>query len=355
MAVSVQYFQLALEHLGPIQGLWEYPWPAAFLLDVGFKLGARTWPTYGVVWVGAMLALDATFAWLLWRFGPRQGFYLWMLILPALGPLMLASFDLVPAVLTGAALLALGASRPGLAGAAASLGAAIKLWPAAVLPALLLPGERRARTSVLRGFLVTAAALIGLTLLAAGALRLVSPLIWQERRGLQIEAFAALPLLWARAFDASAWTLRIAESNSYEIQGPGVDLALRLAAAAMIAGVGALAALYWRLYRAPASARAPQTAAALTALIVLVLVCTNKVFSPQYLVWLAPPLAMLGASLSRRDFWIFIAACALTQVVYPFGYARLVLGGVWPLIALTLRDALVILLGARLARALWRG
>jgi hypothetical protein len=337
-----------------VQGLWEYPWVAAALLDVPFALGATTGPGYAAAWICAMVVVDAAFAWALWRSGNRRGFYLWILVLPALGPLMLASFDLSPAVLTGVALLSLTAARPGIAGALVSLAASIKLWPAAALPGLLLAGGRRERTVLLRAALLTGVALAAATIAVAGPLRLVSPMIWQERRGLQIEAIAALPLLWARAFEPAAWSVRITEFNCYEIGGPGVQLAMDLAAAALVTGLAALAVLCWRLFRAPPAARGPQTAAALVALTVLILVCTNKVFSPQYLVWLAGPLAAMDSRLSRKDLRIFIAACALTQLVFPLGYGSLVAAAAWPLVALTMRDVLLLWLGARLARSLWR-
>jgi len=62
----------------------------------------------------------------------------------------------------------------------------------------------------------------------------------------------------------------------------------------------------------------------------------------------------MDSRLSRKDLRIFIAACALTQLVFPLGYGSLVAAALWPLIALTMRDVLLLWLAARLARSLRR-
>jgi hypothetical protein len=71
-------------------------------------------------------------------------------------------------------------------------------------------------------------------------------------------------------------------------------------------------------YRA---ARAPALAAQLALLATLVWIATNKVFSPQYMVWIAALLAAWGAMcnalLPLRDSAFFLLACALTRLLYP--------------------------------------
>ncbi len=69
----------------------------------------------------------------------RCSFWLWFV--PAIGPMAYFRFDLVPAMLAGAAVLA-AARRPAWSGALTAIGARLKLWPALMLPSFLL---RRAR------------------------------------------------------------------------------------------------------------------------------------------------------------------------------------------------------------------
>jgi len=362
--VGPTHAYLALERLGPVEGLWEYPWPMAALLELPFRMGATSQMAYIVAWLLVALVIDAAFASLLWRAGGRRttpGLWLWFLVLPALGPLVLVMSDLVPAVATAAALLAVSRARHTLAGALLSVAAALKLWPLAGLPALALHGTGRQRRLMVAAFALTALVMVLATLAAAGPQRLGSPLVWQQARGLQVEALAALPFLWARHFEAGArWTTPFTEFNCFEVLGPGVDVALQASSIAMGLALIGLAILYTRAFRAPAGVRGPALTAVILLVTVLALVATNKAFSPQYLIWLAAPLAALGtfpgSPLVRADSVLFLAACALTQFIFPLNYGALVIEGqtsAWVLTALTLRDLLLVALGVRLTAQAW--
>ena len=47
---------------------------------------------------------------------------------------------------------------------------------------------------------------------------------------------------------------------------------------------------------------------------ILAFILTGKVFSPQYLIWLLPFIAVLEGPLARRGFWLFAAGCAATLI-----------------------------------------
>jgi hypothetical protein len=77
------------------------------------------------------------------------------------------------------------------------------------------------------------------------------------------------------------------------------------------------------------------------------------------MVWVAGLLAACGVlserALHYRDVALFLAACALTQILYPSQHAAL-FGperALWPLAALTLRDLLLLVIGVRLALRIW--
>jgi hypothetical protein len=363
--IGLVYARLALEIFGPVQGLWEYPWPLAALLAVPLHAGAVSESAYIASWFFAALMIDAGFTWCLWRASERRmttGLWLWLLVLPALGPIVLAMPDLIPAVLTAAALLAAAGARHRVGGALLSFAGALKLWPLAGLPALALPGSARQRATMLNAFILMALATSFATVAAGGAARILSPLVWQHARGLHVEALAALPFLWARLLDlGTEWTTTVTQFNCFEVRGPGVDLALQSTAVATAVALIGAALLHVRAFRAPESARTPALATRLLVLTVLLVLASSKVLSPQYLIWLAAPLAVLGtlavAPLERFDAMLFVAACALTQVVFPLNYPALVNEGElrgWVLATLTLRDVLLIALGMRLAVQVWR-
>jgi hypothetical protein len=359
---------MELDARGPSAAFPEYPWPAVALLDLPLRLGVPTVLHYYAIVVSFMLAVDAMFAWLLWRSaGSRmsRGLWLWLAVFPALGPLMVTRYDIVPAALAGSALLALAAARPATAGALASLGAGLKLWPAAGFAALLVPGERKSRASVLAGLFSLLVALALASAAAAGWSRLWSPFSLQGKRGLQLEAFGALPLLWARYLSVDGgWTVRQDEvvCKCHELYGPGVDVALQLTFPALLIAAAFVAILHLRALAAPAAARTAAVAALLTALSLVAWLVTARVFSPQYMIWLAAPLAVLGtlpgAPLARLDLAFVAAAALLTHLIYPLGYEAVLverhpLQPIFLVIA-TLRDALVVALGMRLAMQTWR-
>jgi len=361
---DITYFARVLEETGPARALPEYPWPAVALLDLPRLLGAQGGLQYYLSLVALFIAVDAAFAWCLWRAGGgrmTRGMIVWLLVAPVLGPLVVTRLDSLAGELAALALLALSVSRPAGAGALLALGCGIKLFPAVGLPALLLPGGGRQRLVAIGGFAVTGIVLVAATLAAGGIERLWSPLAFQAQRGLQVEAFAALPFLWARHFSPGNWESRLGACRCYELHGPGVELALQLASAGLLIGFAGLAFLHLRAFKAPAAARTAALAARLSVLALIVFIATNKVFSPQYLIWLAAPLAVLALlaedGLPRTDFALLMAACALTQVVFPLNYAALAQveeSRVWVLAVLLARDAAIVTLGARLAARIWR-
>src|SRR6185295_7359301 len=126
----------------------------------------------------------------------------WLLFVFLIGALSYLRFDMLPAVLAGGALLA-ARRRPWITGALTGLGAAIKLWPALLIPSFLSykPDRRRAGLA----FVAVGFGLALVSLIFGGWLRLISPLTWQADRGLQIESIWATPLMVVRAFRPRGW------------------------------------------------------------------------------------------------------------------------------------------------------
>lgn len=358
---------LDLDRLGPSVALPEYPWLAVQLMQLPLWLGIPTVLHYYGAVIAFLLAVDGAVTCMLWRAsGGRssRGLWLWLLFFPALGPLTVTRFDVVPAALAAAALLALSRARPGTAGTLAAVGAGLKVWPALGLPALLLPDVAGSRQRVLLGFGAVAAVLVVATAVAGGPGRIWSPLALQAERGLQIEAFAALPFLWLRLLSSHpAWVIQGNPlCNCHELVGPGIGKAVAIAGFAAFAAAGGVLALYIRAFFADRQVRSASLAAVLTALMLIVWLVTARVFSPQYMIWLAAPMAVLGVlpenSLPRSELILYILACLLTHLDFPLNYEALlserhVLQGL-ALAILTLRDMLIVVLGLLLALKAWR-
>ncbi|GAB3427085.1 glycosyltransferase 87 family protein [Flindersiella endophytica] len=364
------YFQKASELLSGAVGwgetLKEYP-PSSVLLTTGLKLvSGSNQQAYAAAFIVFMVGVDIWFTWLLWRGAGRRpgtGVFVWVWFAPALGPIMYSRLDLLPAALAGAAVIVMlrsyaPGSRPVVAGVLAGLGFVVKLFPLIVLPALWL--RREGRWRLVAGFAGTAVAGIGIGWLLLGADRTLSPLTWQRGRGLQIESLFALPVLVANVFDRGRWTSAQSQYVAIEVFGPWVGTLLTAATVATVLAVALLAVLWVRglLGRQPSAA----TIAWMVIVTICLMLLTNKVFSPQYLVWLAAALAALGAVAAdgsrtvRFASWLFLALCALTQLIFPILYDRLIFALETDMVVLLLiRDALLVALTVLAIHQVWVG
>jgi hypothetical protein len=303
----------------------EYPFPVIALLGLPWLVSGGAALVYAVLFVALMLAVDAAFTVLLYRRAGRAqdaAVTLWLASAPLMGPLAVTRFDIVPGVLAGAAVLVL-ASHPRTAAVLVAVGAALKLWPAILLPALAAPARTRWRV-------VVAAVVSGLVIVAAsigvgGLDRLLSPLTWQGDRGLQIESIAALPLmvLWSVAHDP--WVVDFTRFITSEVAGPGDRPLIVAATIATAAAVGFMAVLWVRAWLRGRTVDA-ETVGWLMLTSIGLLIVTNKVFSPQYLLWLSPVAIAMVSVAPRRDTGIrrftvlLLLVGVLTQLIYPTLY-----------------------------------
>jgi hypothetical protein len=317
--------------------LQEYPVPVLGIMVPQFLIGALSTVAFAFLFVASMLAVDAVFTAFLWRMTGRRlspAVTFWLLFLPAMGALAYFRFDLVPAVLTGAAVLAM-VRRPRWTGVLTGIGVALKLWPVVMLPVFLL--RRTGRATVLVAFAITTGVLAVVSLAVAGYGRLVSPINWQGARGLQIESVPALPLMLARTVHPHGiWSVRTSTYKATEIFGSGVHAIVIASAALTAAALLALAWLWMRCRRAPELT----TLGWLILTAAAVLTVTNKTLSPQYILWLGGPVAALfvlapNDAAVRRIARLLIVLSVCTQFIYPIWYGRLVNVG-WATLPMTL-------------------
>jgi hypothetical protein len=279
---------------------------------------------------------------------------LYVLATVALGPLLYTRLDLVLALLVTASLYLL-VSRAHWVFSFALLAAAVNfklvpvvlapVWVAGALPAALGPDLFRLRVLVpaaLRTAVLVA--LVGAVFapfyLAAGpdTLNFFS---YHAGRGLEIGSLYSSLLL---ALGPAGHPVEgYFAYGSYNVRSP---LAPALQGLAPVLGVialfGATIFLTNRVRRMPLpEPKSPRTTLAQAhpvlflrfALLFLVLfVATNKVFSPQYLLWLVPLACLLpfGCWADRVTVGLFLAVCVLTTLVFPVYFWTDVVGVVRP-------------------------
>ncbi|HEX8509827.1 MAG TPA: glycosyltransferase family 87 protein [Propionibacteriaceae bacterium] len=317
----------ALSQVGLAQTLNEYPTPVAWLLWLPYAAAGGSRPGNLVAFVLFMLLLDAAFTWALWRRRRRRDHALnfWLMFVLLIGPLCYLRFDMLPAVLAGGALLA-ARRRPWVTGALTGLGAAVKLWPALLIPAFA--AHRPDRRTAGWAFVGVGFGLALVSLLAGGWRRLLSPLTWQSGRGLQIESVWATPLMLARAVAPERWAVSMSRFQAYEIFGGGVGVLLRISDVVTLLGLLVIAALWVRAFRRQ------QPSALAVGLVILgtvaVMTVTNKTLSPQYLLWLGGPMAamliLVRDESAEQRFRVrglgnqLLVLALLTHLVYPLLY-----------------------------------
>lgn len=276
-----------------------------------------------------------------------------------LGPISAARFDhAVPFLCLAGAWLFQRAERTGslgwlaVCGAWAALGAMVKVVPGVVLPAALLwllcagggarPQWRRAGV-LIAGFVVTLLALHGLFYAAWGDGYLRS-FTYHLDRGFQVESVYAGVLMAGRG-----WGEVLAVEHSYgahHVVTPvtvwlkPLALALSLVLAAVVAG------RFWRIKIAAEPGVRERAMVGLMVLLLTAFMLTNKVFSPQYLLWIAPLLAAVygGCVRLRGGELVFLLIGILSQVLFPRFYEQLTQMDPWVVGLLNGRNGLLLLL-----------
>jgi uncharacterized membrane protein len=207
-------------------------------------------------------------------------------------------WDLVAVAPAVAGLLAAEAGAAGTAGALLAVGASAKLYPALFVPLLavtwLRRGCRREAVRLGQGFLLVSLLLNVPVLLAA-------PHGWWHVVSFQGDRAASWGSLWFHLF-----RLPLVREVGH---GHAATAANLLSAVALVAGMCWLARRTWRR---PLDPLALGTAAT------VVFLLTNKVYSPQYDLWILPSFALLP--LPGRLLVAFSAA-SLAMYLLVFGHA----------------------------------
>ena len=213
------------------------------------------------------------------------------------GPIFLNAYDLWPAFLLTAALALFARHRPMWAFAVLGAAAAAKIYPAAVLPLALLFVPRVCRLRGLAWFAgVFVVAHLPFLALGPGGLRFSYTV--QAERGLELNSLGASLLL---AIDHR--TLANQPPGSLNVVGGTARAVATLSALLVLA---AIALATWRYARG----RLPFLTACAAA--VAGVAAFDKVFSAQYVEWLAP-LAPLGGMLAAG---LTAAVLVLTHAVF---------------------------------------
>jgi uncharacterized membrane protein len=214
--------------------------------------------------------------------GGRRG---WDSLMVAAAPVLLlhafTNWDLLAVALTGAGMYAFSRGRPGWAGVALGLGVAAKLYPLLLLVLVFPPLAIRARQERprdARGPWSREPAVVTFGGAALAWVVVNVPIWW------------AYPSAWAEFYSRNFHRVADWDSIWYALQAAvghqftSTGLTSTLTLAVGITVVVLLAGVLVAVFAAPAQPRVAQVAF----LVVLALLLGNKVWSPQYSLWLLP-------------------------------------------------------------------
>jgi hypothetical protein len=286
----------------------EYP-PLSILLFSLTLLGPDAWyPDVFAFWMGVVAVLGyVAFRRLISK---RQATAYALYVVGAGVATLLFRFDLAPALITVGAVWLMQRGRFSVVYPLLAVATLMKLFPLVLLPVAAIahwharrgdPGSRWTQVAI---GVASYAAIVAAGFVAASLVDPVhgfSSIAYDLRRPVEVESVSATVLWLGSIFGATATpAISFGSFNLVSGMSPVVNA---LADAALLCG---LIGVYWGQLRGRFSVGQAAVAA------VLVLLCTSKVLSAQYLIWVAPLLALTVGFQLR---WFIV--CLLTALVFP--------------------------------------
>ena len=329
---------------------FEYPPLAAIPIWLAGVPGLED-PTYavsfGVLMALCLLAAQQLAARL--AGGGRAGLTVaWLLVAsPVLiGASLRTHFDALPIALALGGLLALARDRHALGFALLGVGTMTKLFPGllAVIALVWLAGGRGEWRAAWRGAAVFAAVLIAISLPLAGA-GYVESFRFHLDRPVQIESTAASVLFALGGSDVTGTNLRPDRFKSNGLDGGHADVVEGVFTFLLVLALWAVAWL-------AAQSRDARHMVLCGFAALLAFVTLGKVFSPQYVIWLAPFAALAWAWGRRAVALLTAAAIVLTHLEFPSRYFDLINVQTEVVVIVAARNALLLAALATLAAGL---
>jgi 4-amino-4-deoxy-L-arabinose transferase-like glycosyltransferase len=243
------------------------------------------------------------------------------------------------------------------AGALVAGGVMIKIVPGMLLGAMfgwlvVFPATKRWRPMlpVVAGFGI-ALALLHAAFVAHWGDGYLASYTYHVKRGLQLESTFAGVIMAGHGFGGPLGIAYV--SKAYDLETPFTGVLVSLSPALFLALAGVLAVRVAAARRLAGGPRRDFALVLLTIALLLAFMLTNKVFSPQYLLWLGPLFAVALAA--ERALWApavaLLFAAGITQAIFPHFYDQLRLMQPWTVLLLNLRNLILVVL---LGWLLWR-
>lgn len=227
-------------------------------------------------------------------------------------------FDIGPTFLVALAFYLIFSDRPVLGGVVLGLGAAAKLYPALYLPLLLIyfwcgRQERRYAFQIWAGFGV-ANLIVTLPFIVFGWSGMLNFLEYHSQRGIQIESYYA-SVIWVGNKLGMANISTEVDHGSDNIISDWSPALSQLSTYVIVVGLLAIyACAWWVASRAKQKKQEPEWLLQSALVITIWFIISNKVLSPQYMLWLLP----FVPAIRFNKIWLLWGTLLLSTIAYPF-------------------------------------
>jgi uncharacterized membrane protein len=232
------------------------------------------------------------------------------------GGVLLTRFDIAVAAVVAGATLAVLHDRPRLGAVLVGVGAALKLYPLLLVPVLALlvwrrSGRREALVTVALSSCVLAAAYAPFVVFSPDG---VAHSVWRQlSRPLQIESLGAGLLVVLHNLSG----LDVIVETSFGSQNLVGGVAIIVAAVLSVAGVAALLVSWIGFARGDLD---EERFVRFAAAVLVAFVAFSKVLSPQFLIWLLFPLALVAGRRGVAAGTCYAVAAVATAIWFPWRY-----------------------------------
>ncbi len=335
----------------------EYP-PGALAVFYLPYLASGSLEGYGTAFTFEMLIFDIIGMLMLVGAARRARISEWFaligytLAMVAIGSIMVQRFDMIPGVMTLGALFAFSRGNYKMAWCVLAIGTMTKLIPGLLAPLFLIyQWKQGGWRSVIPGLAIFAGVILVIVLpfVVHGSQGFIASFTVQGRRPLQLESTYASVLLLLGSLGLTS-AVPVQGLISFDLASPAAGLLAKYSILFVGLGLLLVYGLFYRSLRGMKRDEAGSSHEMLAQLFnysfaaIVVFMVTNKVFSPQYLVWLYPVFPLVSGRFRPAIWVIYITISCLTWYIYPLHYYDLVDTRQVSVDALILRNTLLVFL-----------
>jgi uncharacterized membrane protein len=338
----------------------EYP-PVTILSFILPAFLFREPLSYGLAFAAEMCLANLIILMFLTKISDRLTIPIWKtlsvytIFIISAGTLSTTRHDMLPAMLVIITLYAFITGKKKTTWAILGLGVMTKIYPVILAPIIGLYYLRNKQYSdLINGInaLVVVITAISVPWLLIDADGFVYFITYHAERGLQIESTYATILLFGQMLGLTSVD-GVNNFGSWNLTSPLAD---SLANISPYLTAGLLIALYlvffYHIYsrqdlqfvsKAPDNMMANLTIQ-ISLLSILILLLTDKIFSPQYLIWLCPLIPLITSRRCYSAWCIFFIVGIFTQYIFPHHYIQFAAGEAIPVVIAASRNLLLLVL-----------